>query len=142
MSVGLLGKLKKKKMAAQAHLAIDHTLGYKTSDAEESAGGTEKGQEANGGSAWGALKGSLKQVQGKPAQDMGDVAIAAATAEGINLSDMKKQLQEHLADKEKNVSVARGYELATSTVSVTLGQVIRNHRFERLAVCVLTSWRW
>ena len=136
MSVGLLGKLKKKKMAAQAHLAIDNTLGYKTSDTDESSGGTEQEQEAKGGSAWGALKVNLRHAQGK--QDMGDVAIAAATAAGINLSDMKKQLQEHLADKEKNVSVARGYELATSTVSVALGLVTKNHRFQ--PDCLRSDW--
>ena len=30
LNVGLLGRLKKKKMAAQAHVAIEETMGYKT----------------------------------------------------------------------------------------------------------------
>ncbi len=97
MSVGLLGKLKKKKMAAQAHLAIDGTLGYKTADVDDNRTTT--------GEADGPADGSV---------------IAAATAAGINLGDMKKQLKEHLADKEKHIGLAKGYELATSTVSVCL----------------------
>ena len=122
MSVGLLGKLKKKKMAAQAHLAIDGTLGYKTADVDDNrttTGEADGPADGSGGSAWGSLKGSLRQAQGK-GPDMGEVAIAAATAAGINLGDMKKQLKEHLADKEKHIGLAKGYELATSTVSVCL----------------------
>ncbi len=133
MSMGLLGKLKKKKMAAQAHLAIDSTLGYKTADAEDNrttTGGPEGGPKGGpkGGAAWGALKGNLREAQGK-GQDMGEVAIAAATAAGINLGDMKKQLKEHMADKEKHTSVAQGYELATSTVSACFDSLSRE--FER-----------
>eukprot|EP01043_Picozoa_sp_COSAG02_P042263 COSAG02_NODE_3579_length_6535_cov_6.493008_4_plen_135_part_00 len=128
MSVGLLGKLKKKKMAAQAHLAIDGTLGYKTADVDDNrttTGGADgPADESAGGSAWGSLKGNLRQAQGK-GPDMGEVAIAAATAAGINLGDMKKQLKEHLADKEKHIGLAKGYELATSTVSVCVDSLSR-----------------
>ena len=119
MSVGLLGKLKKKKMAAQAQVAIDSTLGYKTADAEDNrttTGVAGKENTQDGGSAWGSLKGNLRAAQGK-GPDFVEVVDAAATASGINLGDMRKQLKEHLADKEKHTSLAQGYELATSTVS-------------------------
>lgn len=79
MSVGVLGKLVKKKKEAQRHLAIDSTLGYKTADVEDN-------RTTTGGGA-------------------------------VNLSDMKRQLRQHKADKEQKESMARGYELATSTVS-------------------------
>lgn len=127
MSLGLLGKLKQKKLAAQTHLAVDSTLGitHSTNDAADNK--TTPG-EKGGASAWGALKGNLKEAQGK-GPDIGDIVMAAA---GVNLADMKRQMKEHQQDKEKHTSLAMGYELATSTVSVRLRLTFERFRVRGL----------
>jgi hypothetical protein len=133
MSLGLLGKLKQKKLAAQTHLAVDSTLGIAHSANDAADNKTTPG-EKGGASAWGALKGNLREAQGKGPKgpDIGDIVMAAA---GVNLADMKRQMKEHQQDKEKHTSLAMGYELATSTVSVRLRQT----PFERTRLRCLYS---
>ena len=138
MSLGLLGKLKQKKLAAQTHLAVDSTLGI-THSANDAADNKTTPGEKGGASAWGALKGNLREAQGKGPKgpDIGDVVMAAA---GINLADMKKQMKEHQQDKEKHTSLAAGYELATSTVSAGLPLNVAKNSSAVPLVCSLTHW--
>jgi hypothetical protein len=79
MSLGLLGKLKQKKLAAQVHLTADSTLGivHSTNDAADNK---TTPSEKGGASAWGSLKGNLREAQGKGPKgpDIGDIDEGAS----------------------------------------------------------------
>lgn len=121
LNVGLLGRLKKKKMAAQAQVTIDQTMGYKTGGDAEKSGASPAGAKKAGGGGWGKLGSNLGKASGKK-PDFGDVAAAAI---GINLADMQKQVREHQAASAKNTDTAQGYELATQVIHV--GSIVSTH---------------